>query len=108
MGKTFGATISIILASNLYSMHKIQVRSSETRLLNPTDQVLFTKHLLEASFIGMYVFWISIASHFWISFLYVELKEILRNRKKSLLVCRIHAILVVDYRSCSSLYQRNS
>jgi len=54
--KTFVATISVVLASNLHSMHKIQERSLETRLLNPTDQVLFTKHLLEVSFIGYTLF----------------------------------------------------
>ncbi|XP_057455845.1 uncharacterized protein LOC130747043 [Lotus japonicus] len=53
---TVGVTLIIVLASSLYSMAKIQERTIEAGVLNPTDQVLFSKHLLEASLMGFVLF----------------------------------------------------
>ncbi|CAI0550803.1 unnamed protein product [Linum tenue] len=52
MVKTVAGTIFIVLLSSLYSMVKIQNRSIEAGAPNPTDQVLMSRHLLEASLMG--------------------------------------------------------
>ena len=52
MAKTVGATVLVVLASSLYSMVKIQRRTAEAGAVNPTDQVLMSKHMLEASLMG--------------------------------------------------------
>ncbi|KAJ0962605.1 hypothetical protein J5N97_027727 [Dioscorea zingiberensis] len=49
MVKTVGSTVVVVLASSVYSMMKISERSSEIGSLTPTDQVLMSRHLLEAS-----------------------------------------------------------
>ncbi|KAL2926984.1 B-cell receptor-associated protein 31 [Bienertia sinuspersici] len=56
--KTVSGTISVVLFSTIYSTFKIQRRSigEEGDTLNPTDQVLFSKHLLEASLMGFILF----------------------------------------------------
>ncbi|KMT04135.1 hypothetical protein BVRB_8g185850 [Beta vulgaris subsp. vulgaris] len=58
--KTVSATISIFFISTLYSTLKIQRRGigedGAPDALNPTDQVLFSKHLLEASLMGFILF----------------------------------------------------
>ncbi|XP_054812757.1 uncharacterized protein LOC129313556 [Prosopis cineraria] len=53
---TVGATLLIVLASSLYSMVKIQERTLEAGLVNPTDEVLRSKHMLEASLMGFVLF----------------------------------------------------
>ncbi|KAJ1393824.1 B-cell receptor-associated protein 29/31 [Sesbania bispinosa] len=53
---TVGATLVVVLASSLYSMAKIQQRTIEAGALNPTDQVLMSKHMLEASLMGFVLF----------------------------------------------------
>ncbi|KAI9094265.1 hypothetical protein K1719_026847 [Acacia pycnantha] len=53
---TVGATLLIVLASSLYSMVKIQRRILEGGLVNPTDEVLMSKHMLEASLMGFVLF----------------------------------------------------
>lgn len=50
---TVGATLVVVLASSLYSMAKIQQRTLEAGIVNPTDQVLMSKHMLEASLMGI-------------------------------------------------------
>lgn len=52
MAKTVAGTIFIVLGSSVYSMSKIRERSSEIGSLTPTDQVLMSRHLLEASLMG--------------------------------------------------------
>ncbi|XP_057748339.1 uncharacterized protein LOC130967486 [Arachis stenosperma] len=53
---TVGATLVVVLASSLYSMAKIQRRIAEAGVVNPTEQVLMSKHLLEASLMGFVLF----------------------------------------------------
>ncbi|RDX92756.1 hypothetical protein CR513_25058 [Mucuna pruriens] len=53
---TVGATLVVVLASSLYSMAKIQDRTLEAGIVNPTDQVLMSKHMLEASLMGFLLF----------------------------------------------------
>ncbi|KHN41234.1 hypothetical protein glysoja_017278 [Glycine soja] len=53
---TVGATLMVVLASSLYSMAKIQQRTLEAGIVNPTDQVLMSKHMLEASLMGFVLF----------------------------------------------------
>lgn len=51
--KSVSATLFLVLVSTGYTITKIQTRSAETGgLVNPTDQVLMAKHLLEASLMG--------------------------------------------------------
>lgn len=52
MVKTVAATVFVVLISSVYSMTKIQKRWIEEGALNPTDQVLMAKHLLEATLMG--------------------------------------------------------
>ncbi|KAF9590436.1 hypothetical protein IFM89_035271 [Coptis chinensis] len=56
--KTIGGTVFIVLMSSVYSILKIQKRSFDSTggVLNSTDQVLFSKHLLEASLMGFSLF----------------------------------------------------
>ncbi|KAE9620689.1 putative B-cell receptor-associated protein 29/31 [Lupinus albus] len=53
---TVGATLIVVLSSSLYSIAKIQQRTLEAGLLNPTDQVLMSNHILEASLMGIFLF----------------------------------------------------
>ncbi|KAL5730022.1 hypothetical protein ACHQM5_002900 [Ranunculus cassubicifolius] len=50
--KTIGATVFMVFMSTVFSITKIQKRSVDAGVLNPTDQLLFSKHLLEASLMG--------------------------------------------------------
>lgn len=52
MVKTVAGTIFIVLSSSLYSMADIKNQSTEAGGLTPTDQVLMSNHLLEASLMG--------------------------------------------------------
>ncbi|KAG0484755.1 hypothetical protein HPP92_008651 [Vanilla planifolia] len=52
MVKTVAGTVLIVLSSSVYSMVKIKDRSTEIGGLSPTDQVLMSRHLLEASLMG--------------------------------------------------------
>ncbi|KAJ4730056.1 B-cell receptor-associated 31-like [Melia azedarach] len=54
--KTVGGTLFIVLLSSVYSMLKIQQRTIEAGAVNPTDQVLMSKHMLEASLMGFLLF----------------------------------------------------
>ncbi|CAM8958778.1 unnamed protein product [Rhodiola kirilowii] len=56
VAKSVAATLFLVLSSSLYSMVKIQQRSAEAGAINPTDQVLMSKHLLEASLMGFILF----------------------------------------------------
>ncbi|CAL0333931.1 unnamed protein product [Lupinus luteus] len=53
---TVGATLVVVLSSSLYSIAKIQQRTVEAGTLNPTDQVLMSGHILEASLMGFVLF----------------------------------------------------
>nr|AAM62748.1 unknown [Arabidopsis thaliana] len=54
--KTIGTTVFVVLLSSIYSLVNIQRRSEDGAVLNPTDQVLASKHLLEASLMGFVLF----------------------------------------------------
>ncbi|GJM94970.1 hypothetical protein PR202_ga11658 [Eleusine coracana subsp. coracana] len=56
MAKTVAGTMFIVLASSGYSIGKIRSRSGELAQLTPTDQVLASRHLLEASLMGYCLF----------------------------------------------------
>ncbi|KAF7823149.1 B-cell receptor-associated protein 31-like [Senna tora] len=51
--KTVDATLCVVLASSIYNAFSIHTRNNESgAVVNPTDQFLMYKHLLEASTIG--------------------------------------------------------
>ena len=52
MVRTVTGTVLVVLISSVYSMMKIQKRGINDGVVNPTDQVLMAKHLLEASLMG--------------------------------------------------------
>jgi B-cell receptor-associated protein 31 len=53
MVKTVAGTVFLVLISSVYSMVKIQKRGIDVGgVVNPTDQVLMAKHLLEATLMG--------------------------------------------------------
>ncbi|KAJ4765505.1 B-cell receptor-associated 31-like [Rhynchospora pubera] len=56
MVKTVAATVMVVLGSSGYSIFKIHDRSNEMGQLTPTDQVLASRHLLEASLMGYSLF----------------------------------------------------
>ncbi|XP_038900406.1 B-cell receptor-associated protein 31 [Benincasa hispida] len=54
--QTIAGTVFVVLLSSVYSMVKIQNRMVEAGEVNPTDQVLMSNHLLEASLMGFLLF----------------------------------------------------
>jgi B-cell receptor-associated protein 31 len=54
MARTVAATMLLVLASSGYSVAKMRRRAGELGQLTPTDQVLASRHLLEASLMGMF------------------------------------------------------
>ncbi|KAB5533717.1 hypothetical protein DKX38_016837 [Salix brachista] len=57
MVKTVAGTVFVVLMSSFYSMVKIQKRGfHDGGVVNPTDQVLMAKHLLEATLMGSVLF----------------------------------------------------
>ncbi|XP_042424372.1 uncharacterized protein LOC122011992 [Zingiber officinale] len=54
--KTVAATALVVFCSSLYSMVKINRRSVEHGTLTPTDQVLMSRNLLEATLMGFILF----------------------------------------------------
>ncbi|CAN8287664.1 unnamed protein product [Cochlearia groenlandica] len=54
--KTIGATVFVVLMSSVYSLLNIHRQAEEGAALNPTDQVLASKYLLEASLMGFVLF----------------------------------------------------
>uniref|UniRef100_A0A7N1A542 Endoplasmic reticulum transmembrane protein n=1 Tax=Kalanchoe fedtschenkoi TaxID=63787 RepID=A0A7N1A542_KALFE len=56
MVKTVGGTVFVVLLSTLQGMAVIQENLSEGGLVNPTDQVLMARHMLEASLMGFLLF----------------------------------------------------
>ncbi|XP_072966115.1 uncharacterized protein [Typha angustifolia] len=54
--KTLACTMSVILASSIASILKIQNRGLKLGTVTPMDQVLWRTHLLEASLIGFTLF----------------------------------------------------
>ena len=57
MVRTVAGTLVVVLSSSIYSMFTIQKRGIEDAgAVNPTDQVLMAKHLLEATLMGAVLF----------------------------------------------------
>ncbi|KAK1693955.1 hypothetical protein QYE76_010652 [Lolium multiflorum] len=56
MARTVAATMLIVLGSSAYSIAKIRRREGEFAQLTPTDQVLASRHLLEASLMAYSLF----------------------------------------------------
>jgi B-cell receptor-associated protein 31 len=54
--RTIAATMLVVLGSSVYSIAKIRRREGEFAQLTPTDQVLASRHLLEASLMGYSLF----------------------------------------------------
>ncbi|XP_010247234.1 PREDICTED: B-cell receptor-associated protein 31-like [Nelumbo nucifera] len=54
--KTIAGTMSVILASSITSLLKIQNRGTKLGTVTPMDQVLWRTHLLEASLMGYSLF----------------------------------------------------
>lgn len=54
--KSIAATVILVLTSSLYSVMKIRKHWMDDGDINPTDQVLMSKHLLEASLMGFFLF----------------------------------------------------
>ncbi|KAF5746080.1 B-cell receptor-associated protein 31 [Tripterygium wilfordii] len=56
MVKTVAATVFAVLLSSVYSMAKIQNIKLEAGALNPTDEVLMARHMLESSLMVFLLF----------------------------------------------------
>lgn len=54
--KTIAGTMSVILLSNLMNIIKIQNKGAKLGTMSPMDQVLWRTHLLEASLMGVVLF----------------------------------------------------
>ncbi|KAL4181241.1 hypothetical protein AMTRI_Chr12g236210 [Amborella trichopoda] len=54
--KTLATTVFVVLVSSVNSVMKIQRRASAVGSITPTDQVLMSKHMLEASMMGYALF----------------------------------------------------
>lgn len=52
--KTVCATVFVVMMSSIYNVMSIHNRWSQDGEINPTDQILFAKHLLDASLMGKY------------------------------------------------------
>ncbi|OVA09780.1 B-cell receptor-associated 31-like [Macleaya cordata] len=85
MVKTVAGTVVVVLASSVYSMMKIEKRSIDAGAVNPTDQVLMAKHLLEASLMGFTLFlaWMTDRLHHYIRELRLLRKSMEAVKKQS-------------------------
>uniref|UniRef100_A0A1J3GQ99 Endoplasmic reticulum transmembrane protein n=1 Tax=Noccaea caerulescens TaxID=107243 RepID=A0A1J3GQ99_NOCCA len=54
--QTVSATVCILLVASVYNMMSIQKRWIEDGALNPTDEVIMAKHLLESTLMGGFLF----------------------------------------------------
>ncbi|XP_059624374.1 uncharacterized protein LOC132267269 [Cornus florida] len=54
--KTVAGTVIVVMLSSAYTMMNIKNRWIEDGVVNPTDQVLMAKHLLETSLMGFSLF----------------------------------------------------
>ncbi|KAL8469018.1 hypothetical protein ACS0TY_032006 [Phlomoides rotata] len=54
--KTIAGTVFVVMAATVYNVVAIQRRWIQDAEVNPTDQVLLAKHLLEASLMGFSLF----------------------------------------------------
>lgn len=63
---TVGGTILVLLVTTISTIVNIQQRDIEPGTINPTDQILFTRSLLDASLMG------NPSSHLFFFFYFVE------------------------------------
>ncbi|GLT55260.1 hypothetical protein SLA2020_283990 [Shorea laevis] len=56
VAKTVAGTMIVLFSSTVYSVIKIQKRSTEAGMINPTDEVLMAHRHLEASLVGFSLF----------------------------------------------------
>ncbi|CAN8294120.1 unnamed protein product [Cochlearia groenlandica] len=54
--QTVSLTVFIVLVTSVYSITKIQKRWIEEGAMNPTDEVIMAKHLLESTLMGGFLF----------------------------------------------------
>lgn len=54
--KTVAGTVFVVMMSSVYNAVAIHNRWSQDGEVNPTDQILFATHLLEASLMGNFTF----------------------------------------------------
>ncbi|KAJ4896835.1 B-cell receptor-associated protein 31-like [Raphanus sativus] len=54
--QTVSATVCVVLVASVYSMMEIQKRWIEEGAMNPTDEVIMSKHLLESTLMGGFLF----------------------------------------------------
>jgi hypothetical protein len=73
--KTVAAALMVMLCSAVYSIYKIRRRSLEgVAIVDPTDQVLLSNHVLQASLLGnqsFFQFNFFFGVHFSLSFLFL-------------------------------------
>lgn len=50
--QTISATVIVLLVASVYNMMAIQKRWTEDGAMNPTDEVIMAKHLLESTLMG--------------------------------------------------------
>ncbi|XP_019447729.1 PREDICTED: uncharacterized protein LOC109350874 [Lupinus angustifolius] len=84
--KTVVGTVVVVLCSSLYSMFKIKKRSTlEVGVVNPTEQVLMSKHMLEASLLGFVLFLSLMIDrlHYYIRELMIQRKTMVASKKQS-------------------------
>lgn len=53
--KTVATTVFVVFGSSIYTIIKIQKRSKDSGMVNPTDEVVMAHHLLEASLMGNFL-----------------------------------------------------
>ncbi|KAK9268193.1 hypothetical protein L1049_010636 [Liquidambar formosana] len=94
--KTVAGTFCVVLISSVYSMMKIQKRWIEDAVVNPTDQVLMAKHLLEATLMGSSLFLVLMIDR-----LHHYIRE-LRLRRKSMEAVKKQNRVFEDGKNCSS------
>ena len=77
---TVGGTVLVLLASTVSNIISIQQREIEPGTINPTDQILFTRALLDASLMGIlsssFPFLLLLAL-FWLAFIHSILYQFL-------------------------------
>lgn len=54
--QTVSATVCVVLVASVYGMMEIQRRWIEEGAVNPTDEVIMSKHLLESTLMGGFLF----------------------------------------------------
>ncbi|KAJ7946314.1 B-cell receptor-associated 31-like [Quillaja saponaria] len=85
MVKTVVGTVFVVLMSSVYSMIKIHKRGIDDGALNPTNQVLIAKHLLEATLMGASIFFALMIDrlHHYIRELHIRRKSVEAVKKQN-------------------------